>query len=43
MADALKDGNFVSTIIVESSTNAGVIVRLKGEQATGALLVKVVA
>lgn len=41
--DALRDGNYVTTVIVESSENPGVIIRVKGDEATGAILVKVVA
>lgn len=43
MADALRDGNYVTTVIVESSTTPGLIIRVKGDEATGAILVKVVA
>lgn len=40
--DALRDANRVTTVIVESSSTPGLIIRLKGDEATGALLVKVV-
>lgn len=43
MADALKDGNYVSSLIVESADTPGLIIRVKGDEATGAILVKVVA
>lgn len=33
----------VTTVIVESADTPGLIIRLKGDEATGALLVKVVA
>lgn len=43
MADALRDDNNVPTLIVESADNPGTIIRLKGDEATGRLLVKLPA
>jgi len=37
--NALRDENFVTSLLLESSTNPGVIVRAKGSEATGRLLV----
>lgn len=43
MADAPRDGNHVPTILLESSTNIGVVIPAQGDEATGALLVKIVS
>lgn len=39
MAQAPRDGNFVPTVLLESSTNAGTVLSAKGDQSTGRLLV----
>lgn len=38
--DAIRDGNHVPSLLLESSTNAGVTVRAKGNESTGALIVE---
>ncbi len=37
--DAIRDANFVTSLLLESSTNPGVTVRAKGDETTGRLLV----
>lgn len=37
--NAIRDDNFVTSLLAESSSNAGVTVRLKGDESTGRLLV----
>lgn len=41
MAEALRDENRVTTTLLESSTNSGVTMNAKGNEATGALLVEI--
>lgn len=36
--DAIRDGNYVTSLLLESSTNPGVTVRAKGDESNGRLL-----